>query len=125
MQRAIRRAATLIAALALIAPQTALARSDVFRLFNLGCNIAASQAHGCFSTSMKGPGFPGKLARGSRQGKACGWNLLALISVGDVRIQTAMADAGITEIASVDYYAFELIPLFYGFSRYCTIVTGE
>ena len=72
----------------------------------------------------EGPGGSGDLARGSKEGRACGWNLLALISVGDVRITTAMEKGGITEVSAVDHYAFELIPGFYGFSRYCTIVTG-
>jgi hypothetical protein len=124
-----RRAAALIAVLALVGssvvPVIAQARSPVFQLFNTGCKVTRAQVHGCFLGTVKGPGFPGPLAYGTREGRACGWNLLALISVGDVRIQTAMRNGGITEISSVDYYSFELAPGFYGFSRYCTVVTGE
>jgi hypothetical protein len=36
-----------------------------------------------------------------------------------------MNNAGITEISSVDSDTFELIPGFYGFSRYCTVVSGR
>jgi hypothetical protein len=125
-----RRAAALISVLALIGvsgvvPGAAQANSSLFRLFNTGCKVTRSQIHGCFFGSVKGPGVPGALAYGTREGRACGWNLLALISVGDVRIQTAMRNGGISEVSSIDYYSFELVPGFYGFSRYCTIVTGE
>ena len=122
-----KQAAALIAVLALVGVPAGTASADVpiFRLFNTGCRITASPAHGCFLTSVKGPGFPGPLARGSKEGRACGWNLLALISVGDVRIQTAMRNGGISDVSSVDSYSFELIPGFYGFSRYCTVVSGE
>jgi hypothetical protein len=94
-------------------------------LFNVGCEVTHSAAHGCFLTNIKGPGAAVDDAPPSKTGEACGWNLLALFTSGDVRITTAMANAQITRISTVDYRAFELIPGFYGFSRYCTVVTGE
>ena len=44
------------------------------------CSMVSSHNHGCVVTRMKGPGFPGELARGSKVGKACAWNLLYLYS---------------------------------------------
>ena len=116
---------TFLVALVLASASSSARAQDIGNLFNTGCIVTASNAHGCFLTTARGPGAPGELARGSKEGKACGWNLLALISVGDVRITTAMEQGGISKISSVDHYAFELIPGFYGFSRYCTIVSGE
>jgi len=123
-----RRAAAVVAALVLVAGPASVAsatKPSLLQLFNQGCRVTAAQAHGCFLGSLKGPGQPGELARGSREGRACGWNLLALFSVGDVRVSTAMRNGGISNISSIDYYAFELVPGFYGFSRYCTVVSGE
>jgi hypothetical protein len=114
-----------VAALAVASVPAARAGNVMADLFNTGCEITHAAAHGCFITNMKGPGAAFDEAKPSKTGEACGWNLLALITAGDVRITTAMADAQITKISTVDYKAFELIPGFYGFSRYCTIVTGE
>jgi hypothetical protein len=104
------------------------------------CELARGHAHGCLWTSIKGPGSPGphapeydeyaRTGASPKVGKACGWNLLHLVAVGDVRIATAMRDGGITKISSVDYQTNELLtglsavlqPLF---ARYCTVVTGE
>ncbi len=94
------------------------------------CSMVSSHNHGCVVTRMKGPGFPGELARGSKVGKACAWNLLYLFAAGDVRIATAMSDGGISKVSSVDYEVFELLPVTSAyvaplFARYCTVVTGE
>jgi hypothetical protein len=61
----------------------------------------------------------------AREGRACAWNVLALVAVGDARISTAMRNGGITRLASVDYANFELVPWYLGFSRFCTVVRGE
>ena len=108
-----------------LGPGAASADVGVLDLFNMGCDVTGSHAHGCLVTSMKGPGVPGELARGSKTGEACGWNLLALISVGDVRIETAMKNGGISQVSSVDYEAFQLVPFFYGYGRFCTVVHGN
>lgn len=106
-------------------PSISARAGQLGRLFNTGCRITASHSHGCFLTSAKGPGRSGSLPRGSKEGKACGYNVLALFSWGDLRITTAMKQAGIQEISAVDYTAFELVPGFYGFSKFCTVVRGE
>ena len=121
-----RNAAIALTVLALAAvPARSVLAEGILDFFNTGCIITASHSHGCFMTNVKGPGSSGALARGSKEGKACGYNILALFSWGDVRITTAMENGGISEISSVDYKAFELVPGFYGFSRFCTVVSGE
>lgn len=111
---------------ALIVVPTATADVGVVDLINTGCEGASTPAWGCALTAnVKGPGAPGELARGSREGQACAYNILSLFAWGDVRIKTAMQNGGITEISSVDSKTFQLLPLFYGFSRYCTVVSGE
>ena len=112
-------------AVVLVTPPAA-ADIGIVDLFNTGCETVATPAWSCFLTvNVRGPGAPGEIARGSREGKACGYNILALFSCGDVRIATAMKNGGITQISSVDSESFQLVPAFYGFSRYCTVVSGE
>jgi hypothetical protein len=113
-------------ALALLISPPAAADIGIVDIFNTGCETVATPAWGCFLTlNVKGPGAPGELGQGSKEGQACGYNVLALFSWGDVRIATAMKNGGITQISSVDSKAFQLVPGFYGFSRYCTVVSGE
>ncbi len=94
------------------------------------CEMAAAGAHGCVWTNMKGPVAPGEIGRGSKVGKACGWNFGGLIAKGDLRIETATKNGGITKISSVDYETTELLPglgfvLLPLWAQYCTVVTGE
>jgi len=104
----------------------ATAQVGLLDLFNTGCRVTNSPVQGCLvAANVKGPGAPGELARGSKKGQACGFNILALFSWGDVRIATAMKNGGISEISAVDSKSFELVPGFYGFSRYCTVVSGD
>ena len=84
-----------------------------------------SVVHGCLLTSAKGPIAPGGPIIGNKEGRACGWNILSLFAWGDLHITTAMKNAGITQISSVDSHAFELVPGFYGINRYCTVVSGR
>ncbi len=106
-------------------PSAAGTTTTLIRLFNTGCKVTGAHSHGCLVSNVRGPGAPGPLARGSKTGEACGYNILALFTWGDLRITTAAEQAGITEISSIDHRAFELVPGFYGFSKYCTVVTGE
>lgn len=90
------------------------------------CNIGKATAHGCLVTAnVKSPGTPGTEASGSREGEACAWNLLRLVAVGDVRVETAKANGGISRVSSVDSKTFELIPYWGVFTCYCTVVTGD
>ena len=89
------------------------------------CAVAVSPVHGCAVTIIKGPGTHESSSPSTKQGRACAWNLLMLISAGDMRISTAKQNGGIARVSSIDYQTFELIPYFGGFSRYCTVVSGS
>jgi len=54
-------------------------------------------------------------------GRACGVNILNLISVGDISADAARRDGHITKIAEVD----RDVKHFIVFSQVCTVVTGE
>jgi hypothetical protein len=119
--------ACFIAIAAVVVGPAATARADgIVDLINIGCQTVATPANSCVLTAnVKGPGAPGELGQGSKEGQACGYNVLALFSWGDVRIATAMKNGGITKISSVDSKSFQLLPILYGFGRYCTVVSGE
>ena len=94
-----------------------------------GCGLAQSRTNACiFENSMN----PGKAissdAKPLKTGKACGFNVMRIVALGDMRVSTAAQSAGITKIASVDSEVFNLITTpgwlaIYG--RYCTVVKGE
>ena len=108
------------------APAATAGGVGVVDLLNTGCESVQTPAMGCILTAnVRGPGFPGELAQGSKEGQACAYNVLWLFAWGDVRIATAMKNGGITEISSVDSKSFQLLPILYGFGRYCTVVSGE
>lgn len=56
-----------------------------------------------------------------KRGQACSHNVLGIVTYGDSSIQRAKTDAGITDVASVDYEYLKVL-VFYG--RVCTIVHG-
>ncbi len=127
-----RRTSALLVAAFLLAPPLAVVPSSEaeaapdLSLFNTGCKVGRSAINGCLITNATSPIAPGPLSGlGSKEGRACGWNILSLFAWGDLRITTAMADGGITEISSIDSSAFELIPGFYGINHYCTVVSGN
>jgi len=98
--------------------------SPIVRLFNTGCAVGASRINGCLLTNAISPRAAGPAERGTRKGEACGWNVLMLFAWGDLRITTAMENANITQVSSIDTSAFMVIPGFYGISKYCTVVSG-
>ncbi len=97
------------------------------------CAHAQAEAHGCIYTNMTSAVATGPLAEGSKVGRACGWNLLNLVAIGDLRIAKAMKDGGITNIANVsaiDLETVEILPVasfvlapFY--AKVCVVVRGE
>jgi hypothetical protein len=110
-----------------LAPSSANAAGGLaMQLFNIGCHVGQTSINGCAITSARSPIAPGDaLGIGTKEGRACGWNILMLFAWGDLRITTAMKEGGITQVTSVDSHAFELIPGFYGVNYYCTIVSGN
>ena len=110
-----------IAALSILAPRPALAQV----VGAPGCGVAEAHTHGCLVTVVEGPGRSESGAAAARQGRACAWNVLRLVAVGDMRISTAKRNGGISAVSTVDYETFELIPYYGVVSRYCTVVSGS
>ncbi len=95
-----------------------------------GCAMVASHMSGCLVTNMGGPGETVSGAAAQKEGRACAINVLRMVAVGDMRIETAKRDGGITKISTVDYESFEILPIQINFfpglyGRYCTVVRGE
>lgn len=58
----------------------------------------------------------------SKKGESCATNVLAIASTGDMSIETAKRNGGITKVAAVDYSQFSVLGVF---AKTCVIVTGE
>lgn len=61
-------------------------------------------------------------ASGSKEGKACAKNILALVSTGDMSIDAAKKNGNISKIASVDYSQYSILGVY---AETCAIVHGE
>jgi len=60
---------------------------------------------------------------GSKKGKACAQGVLGLAAWGDMSLEKAKADAGITKVDTLDFEAFDILGVVY--SKHCTVITGE
>ena len=93
------------------------------------CGLVKSRTTGCIFQQTTNPGTPfSNDVKPTKTGKACAFNVLQIVALGDVRASTAARDAGITKVASVESEAFEILPAFgvYKlFGQYCTVVKGE
>ncbi len=90
------------------------------------CGLAKSRTSACVFQLTDNPGnFVSNDIKPEKLGKACAFNVLQIIALGDVRPATAALNGGITRIATVDSEAFEILPYYAIFSQYCTIVRGE
>lgn len=93
------------------------------------CGMVKSRTGACIfqNTLMPGKAISDPV-KPIKTGKACAFNVLQLVGIGDVRASTAAESAGITRFASVESEVFEILPAFgvYKiFGRYCTVVKGE
>ncbi|MGZ3794232.1 MAG: TRL-like family protein [Bdellovibrio sp.] len=61
-------------------------------------------------------------AGGSKKGTACANNILALVSTGDMSIDTAKKNGSITKVTSVDYSQYSILGVY---AETCAIVTGD
>lgn len=59
---------------------------------------------------------------GSKTGKACMNSYFSIIATGDASIETAKANGGITDVATVDWEVENILGIF---GEYCTVVTGS
>lgn len=57
-----------------------------------------------------------------KTGKSCATSILGWVAIGDNSINDAKADGGITEVATVDNTAFNVLGVY---GHYCTVVSGE
>lgn len=58
----------------------------------------------------------------SKKGVACGNNILGLVVMGDMSIDTAKKKGGITKVATVDFEGTSILGLY---STVCLVVRGE
>lgn len=91
-----------------------------------GCQGANSRSRACvFQQTMN----PGKAISNDvkpvKTGRACAFNVLRVVALGDARATTAASNGGITKIASIDSEAFDVLSYWNVYSRYCTVVKGE
>ncbi len=61
-------------------------------------------------------------ATARKMGKACGFNLLGIVALGDLSIEKAKRNGNIQRVASVDKEVFSFLGLY---SSVCVRVTGE
>lgn len=91
-----------------------------------GCQGANSRTRACFFQQTMNPGKPvSSDAKPLKTGKACVFNVLRIVALGDARITTAAQSGGITKIASIDSEAFDVLSYWGIYARYCTVVKGE
>lgn len=60
---------------------------------------------------------------GKKSGTACAEGYLGLVSTGDMSLETAKKNAGITRVDTLDYQTKSI--LFGLYARNCTVVSGE
>lgn len=88
-----------------------------------GCATAGSRnGIGLVFTDVKDTVMATTNVAKSKKGEACATNVLALASTGDMSVETAKRNGGITKVSSIDYSQFSVLGIF---AKTCTIVTGE
>jgi hypothetical protein len=89
----------------------------------IGCAYVPAPVMGVLYTDVKFPSdAPNSAKIMEKKGEACATTILGLVATGDASLATAAAEAKITQITAVDYYATNIL-LLYG--KFCTIVRGE
>lgn len=86
-----------------------------------GCAVVPSQVGNALVVSESEPITATEVIP-NKQGKACGFNLLGIVALGDASIERAKYEGRIKRVATVDKSVFSLLGLY---SRVCTTVTGE
>jgi hypothetical protein len=106
----------------------------MFRLFALwtaiaigvaglsGCMIVASPAAGWIFTDVKYGDVATTSTSTSKEGKACAQSILGWVAQGDASVAAAKAAGGITEVASVDHTANNILGII---GTWCTVVKGK
>jgi len=87
-----------------------------------GCGFVADGPFGWAYTNTKTPITVGAAAGGEKMGRACVRSYFGMVTVGDASIETAMKEAGITDIHTVNEDNFSI---FGTYTRQCTEVSGS
>lgn len=58
----------------------------------------------------------------TKTGKACANSYVGLIATGDASVETAMKNAGITKVATMNQHTNNILGVY---GEYCTVVTGQ
>ena len=89
----------------------------------MGCYPVASPVGGFIFTKV---GWDGGVSnpevKEEKTGQACAVGLFGIFAFGDASITTAKKNEDITKVATVDH---DSTSVYFLFSRYCIIVTGE
>lgn len=88
-----------------------------------GCATGMSRnGFGILFTDVKDSVNASSNTGGTKRGTACGKNILALVSTGDMSIDAAKKNGNITKVSSVDYSQYSILGVYL---ETCAIVTGE
>lgn len=60
---------------------------------------------------------------GPKRAEACAMGVLGVASWGDMSLETAKKNGGITKVGTLDYRTMDILGVI--FQKHCTIVTGE
>ncbi len=85
------------------------------------CGIAPSQLGQSLISVTREPVFVTTNTSYSKEGKACGQNVLGIFAMGDMSIEEAKKNGGITNVSSVEKTVNNRVV----FSDVCTIVKGN
>lgn len=88
---------------------------------SLSSCTSMSPMNGSLYTDVQGPLSAGPAATGSKRGEAKATGIIG-IALGDVSIETAMKNGGITKVHHVDVKVMNILGIY---AEYTTIVYGE
>jgi hypothetical protein len=92
-----------------------------FSLFFLsGCVMTPFPVSGAWTQDVRVT-LDGKIATGSKEGKACATSYGGFYAFGDASVKAAAADGGITRVQSVEAVVNSRIWM----ATYCTVVRGS
>ena len=100
--------------------KTVFAGALLFVVFISGC--ATHTGNGLLITAVTEAHSATSNPRANKIGKACSYNILGLVAVGDASIDTAKKNGKIKKVSSVDREIFSIL-IFYG--QNCTVVKGS
>jgi len=84
-------------------------------------SIGGSMVPGGIYSNSKLPvaGVPGS---DSLEGEACAKSILGWVATGDASVSAAMANAGISNVSTIDYKINNVLGIY---ATYCTVVKGS